>query len=277
MSRESPENIILFCDLVGSTDRMERLSGFIEKALSVRGVPIEFPAAVEQAIAEIGWSGMAELLSLQRHLQGSNDEPLRFRYAPSIVARCESELLGTSVPRFAIRAYLDRDGLSFVNARRLRLLAPNVALSSSSDRTSCVGDSLLQPPASLLGRFHILTAQLGRVYGEGMNVRGTPFVRQSPDAGGALCAQSVCFMAMALLHDELLLREETASRFVCAPAEVAIAAGSSADGSIVTDVMTRQALRGISIRRLARRWVGTRTPGAAVVVARVRRVRTVCD
>lgn len=185
----------------------------------------------DQAAREIG--SLADLEDLQRVLLGTNG-PMRFRYAQGVAARTETELFGMPMPRFAIRVYLDTTDLNWVNARRIRefqLRAPDrwaarrsedpdrqVRVDGKSiksisgegvkpprevieDKTSCIGDSVLQHPAKF-AEWMVLDAELGRAYGEGREIRGTPYIKHVELTGGGLCAQAVCFMATALRHDD---------------------------------------------------------------------------
>jgi len=155
--------------------------------------------------------------SISRKLKGE----IQFRVAPSLIARCEVELFGASMPRFAFRAYLG--SRSFVNARRVRTFCylatswgqPPAGYQRMVDvsatkkgphltiqRSSCIGDSLLEPPISLKGEgYHVMTTDLGRAYGAHDTIEGTPFVNHIR-LGGGLCAQAVCFMATALHQHE---------------------------------------------------------------------------
>jgi len=166
------------------------------------------------------------------------DEVLRFnplkllRYAPSIISRNEAELFGLAMPRFALRAYLEKDNenLGFVNVRRLATFAsqaPRWARRISSTRyqieglkrvifrrgtaaslmrkNCCIADALLKPPARFK-EWTMLKADLARAYGEvhgnDEDWQGTPYIRHIALSGGGLCAQATCFMATALLHRE---------------------------------------------------------------------------
>src|SRR4051812_29793986 len=77
-----------------------------------------FELSIDEVEAQVGDLGSLRLL--QKRLYG--DAPLRFRYAQSVITRTEAEVLGMSSPRFAIRAYLDPAGRSFVNLRRIKEL-----------------------------------------------------------------------------------------------------------------------------------------------------------
>lgn len=189
------------------------------------------PSDVRRAL---GGYGLKELSHLQSCVHGEAKEGLKFRYAPSIIARSEVELFGLSMPRFAARAYLNGDTSSFVNARRLKLFveqAPEFAkrklkpreqgaikeASELSHRSpeylsparaaegiSRIGDCYLARPHNCEG-FEILQVQLAQAYGEAVKTRdrfpGTPFMRAVDMAGGGLCAQACCFMATVLLHE----------------------------------------------------------------------------
>ncbi len=184
----------------------------------------------DYARSQIGTNEVARLGALRRWLYPDAAGELSFRTAPSLVARSEVELFGISMPRFALRAYLtDR---SFVNVRRIetfcRLAAswgeppPSRCDYVDSSRMkrlspaqiirpgSCIGDSLLVPPDWLKG-YHVLVTELGRAYGEHLEVEGTPFVSHVR-LGGGMCAQGVCYMATAL--------HQHTTRCICGVAEI---------------------------------------------------------
>src|SRR4051812_25601223 len=189
-----------------------------------------FEIAESVAKEGVGDEGFEKLLKLQDRLyrlpDGSNS-PLTLRIAPSIMARSEAELFGISMPRFAVRAYLEPSRKSFINLRRMKEFARRAAhrgwmpIGASglkygeevfvdvahperpSDmmlRNDCIGDSVLVPPEDILEDFFVITAELGLAYGEGQEIWATPFVRPIRCPGGGLCAQACCFMANALLH-----------------------------------------------------------------------------
>jgi len=186
--------------------------------------------SMDEIMQALGEKGLADIEELQGFLQKTFQWPMcslrqlrNFRYAPSIISRGEAEIFNVTLPRFALRVYLDHNQKSFVNARRIGVLCDQ-ARRWSSKRTNlteegvrqarrklfkgspawvlrkhtCVADSLLDP--SSISGYHVLQAQLGEVYGEGQEILGTPYLRHIPLTGG-LCAQAVCFMATALLHD----------------------------------------------------------------------------
>ena len=162
-------------------------------------------------------------------------DKIRFRTAPSLIARSECELFAVSAPRFAARARF-RDG-SFANLRRTNFLLEtvehwetmeNVGATSSAgastiaydthrakstsprtllDQTSrrCLADSYFRPPARLLKKFHVITTELNRAYGENMyasppEFHGVPFM-QPIKLGGGVCAPAVAYMATALMPE----------------------------------------------------------------------------
>jgi hypothetical protein len=168
---------------------------------------------------EIGTKEFLRLQSLSLWLYPEGDGQISFRISPSLVARCEVGLFDISMPRFAFRVYLNPTKSSFINARRIETFArlvntwglpPNHTIdkpesTSPKDiikRSSCIGDSFLEPPKSLAeeGKYHVITTELGKAYGEGEKIEGTPFVNHMRLSGGA-CAQAVCFMATALWHN----------------------------------------------------------------------------
>ncbi len=186
--------------------------------------------------SQVGDRGYRELTQLADWLLTTDDDETRevdlaCRYAPSIITRNEAQVFGLSEPRFAIRLYLENGaGASLVNLRRIeRMRAANPrwgrrirwlktharepiqALPTPKDRprellrkASRIADCLLQPPRRLeREKWVVLQADLGREYGETNRegeMLGTPYVKHIPLAGGGLCAQAVCFMATALLH-----------------------------------------------------------------------------
>jgi hypothetical protein len=174
----------------------------------------------DRAKQEIGDKEVERLTLLRQWLYPHMTGRLEFRAAPSLIARSETELFGISMPRFAFRAYLSPR--SFVNARRISTfgeLATSwgrppvdyypffdhcVATKSPAEtisQSSCIGDSLLEPPTWLDQRkYHVLTTELGLAYGEHGEIHGTPFVNHVR-LGGGWCAQAVCLMATALCQE----------------------------------------------------------------------------
>lgn len=174
--------------------------------------------------AEVGAVHISFLLRLiEEHLSSHHDTAklVQYRMAPSLIARSECELLSVSAPRFAVRASLP-DG-SFLNLRRLNFLfrtcakvsvlgTKNLSVASALKQNhdwpgTAICDSVLVPPYHRYpkSKWHILTAKLGRRYGEVpdndcADIEGTPFLRQMT-LGGGMCAQSACFMANALMID----------------------------------------------------------------------------
>ncbi|HEV8607928.1 MAG TPA: hypothetical protein VGQ99_21515 [Tepidisphaeraceae bacterium] len=193
-----------------------------------------FSIPLEKAINEVGEKRLKrDLEGLRNHLIDAKDQcpnnSFEFRYAPSIVARTEAELFGLSMPRFAVRAYLDRRRSQFVNLRRIdtfcmmkprwgtprggegwvkALRAPIEFDPDAEDfwaimrEASCIGDCVVRPVSHVQASYDFLEAKLGAAYGENPRVSGTPFVRHIRCSGGGLCAQAVCFMAMALRHED---------------------------------------------------------------------------
>lgn len=178
------------------------------------------------AIKDIGEFGKIRQLNL--FLFGKKDPSWKFRLAPSIITRSEAELLGLSVPRFAVRVYL-QDGKSFVNARRLRIfrkyvrgwerrieeideesrngeieeIQPCCEPAEMLQDQSPIADCLLHVPEHLKN-YHVLSAKLGAPYGEtpssARNFAATPYM-MNISLGGGICAQAVCFMASVILHE----------------------------------------------------------------------------
>src|SRR5688572_29388980 len=80
----------------------------------------------DELTSEIGARGFREISNILWRLTGQRDwtrTAYIARYAPSIIARGEAEMLGVSMPRFAFRVYLNEQRTSFVNVRRLGTLA----------------------------------------------------------------------------------------------------------------------------------------------------------
>jgi hypothetical protein len=161
------------------------------------------------------------------------------RVAQSVIIRSEGILFGISIPRFAIRVYLNDGG--FINCRRLKTFIENVhydgviewgnryspgaiadsqrnpdlegsqnehrSLAEILKSQSCIGDSLLREPDRLkpygFQYVDISAARLFDAYGEPKPSRKgkSSFTPyiKSVDLGGGLCAQAVCFMATAAL------------------------------------------------------------------------------
>ncbi|HYE18571.1 MAG TPA: hypothetical protein VEA69_09010 [Tepidisphaeraceae bacterium] len=194
----------------------------------------DFFADATDPLNEIGQTGLDEIEQLRDHLIGLGfvsadpNQDIRFRFAPSIVTRSEAELLGLSMPRFALRAYFGGTCRSFANIRRLETMAKQVTrwgkrrnagpdwlpapefkhvrdpdkvkdLHAVIRNSKCIADCVLAPPAALSDEYHVLQVELGMAYGESAPVRGTPFMNHVSLSG--LCAQAVSLMAGALLHD----------------------------------------------------------------------------
>jgi hypothetical protein len=152
----------------------------------------------------------------------------KYRLAPSIVARSEAGLFSLSTPRFACRVYLDDKGAFFVNVRRIMALCqgakwgkrevpterretrfkedpqppsmPSVVFSESP----CIGDCFLPVNQDWYRGYHVIQAELGRLYGEVPDPQhpasGIPYVMHMK-LGGGWCAQATCFMAAMLMHE----------------------------------------------------------------------------
>lgn len=193
----------------------------------VKGVD-EFGVSDRKFRRAVGEKGLHQLERLRDWVfrdQGCPSEEWACRYAPSIIARSEAELFGVSVPRFAIRVYLDKERRNFVNARRIGEFAASVSgwgtrqaqrehhldavrvkwltrLASHPARTirknTCVGDCLLRFQER--DGWDVLETELGVAYGEGTPIVATPYVRHISLPGGGLCAQACAFMATSLLH-----------------------------------------------------------------------------
>jgi hypothetical protein len=187
------------------------------------GCQAAYQVSCEDVCSQMGERAVMDLQALRNWLAGETcAERIQFRYAPSIVVRGEAELFGISSPRFALRGYLPPHG--FVNARRLRSFAdsasaayrkssrvPHLPRKMASKKIDwnelakeivesavCVADSLLHLPQRLHKKgYHALRCELGRAYGEGRRIWGTPFLQHTP-LGGGLCAQAACFMVIAL-------------------------------------------------------------------------------
>jgi hypothetical protein len=147
--------------------------------------------------SEIGGEALATVRDTLEWLysfsfQSIND--LDSRLAPSMVARAESEYLGISSPRFAVRVKFENDNSSgFLNVRRLRELNRSITSRYKIDRlprplTGAIADSVLPVPKRLVdGRFFCLTSELGQLYEEDAG-SGVPYVAQMDWLGGGVCA-----------------------------------------------------------------------------------------
>ncbi len=188
----------------------------------------------EEALGELGEYGMLQIAALADWLEsGQAETPWRdrlarlaksweARIAPSIVARGMADFLGVSYPRFGMRVYLP--GGSFVNAIRVGSLCNEVRKWGERDpelpedkrvglepdevtetpamrfrKGECVGDCVLTVPERLRSEFKTIARDFGRAYGEGKSIEGIPYAKTTRLSG--MCAQAVCFMATALLHD----------------------------------------------------------------------------
>lgn len=190
-------------------------------------------------LSQVGDHGYREVVQLAEWLlttdtDAAQDLELKCRYATSVVTKSEAEIFGLSDPRLAIRLYLENgSGTSMLNLRRIdRMRAANPrwgrrlrwlktysreeikALPTPKEKprellktASRIGDCLLKAPTRITSSgasWVILQADLGREYGESSEEGafvGTPYLRHIPLAGGGLCAQAVCYMATALLHE----------------------------------------------------------------------------
>jgi hypothetical protein len=190
-------------------------------------------ASIHKALGNSASSAEKQIRRLYEIVHGIEDrrssewETPRSRFAPSLMVRSESEIFALSGPRFALRVYLDDHLGSFVNVRRVddvtsRLRnTPFVTLAAhhiGEDYTPMIGggkisdairgsaasavhiaDGLLVPPQKLNSEYFILTVDLGREYGEGRAIVGTPFALPLSGIGGGKCAQGAIFMTSALL------------------------------------------------------------------------------
>ncbi len=184
----------------------------------------------EQALDTVGPSVLKEVQQLKEEFE-DHDTGWKARYAPSIVTRSEAEVFGMSVPRFAVRVYIDPKMRYFANLRRLKTFcdfSPSLTVrrfipdhlqrrdlierpdfretSNPSEillNQSCIADAFLPIPQSLQ-HFSIIKTQLAAAYGETFDVAdkysGSVYLKHIALAGGGLCAQAVCFMAAAHLH-----------------------------------------------------------------------------
>ena len=181
--------------------------------------------------AQIGNAAATDVLALGAWLYGNQPqdyEPQTYRYAPSVIVRSEAELFALSAPRFAVRAGF-KDG-SFINLRRFEQLIPKILAAQpglanakieevlSDPLGASWGDALLKLPDKLDGDYFALTCRLGRAYGEGPDVCGTPFVRHIKLCGG-MCSQATCFMVLALY--------ESIVRAIRGIAEITVRTGDS--------------------------------------------------
>ena len=185
---------------------------------------------------EVGAFGIQCIEDLQKWLLSDNGDDTvaletlgkegYFSIAPSIITRCEAELFNISMPRFALRVYLDKKRSCFVNVRRISSFSEQARFwgTRSSDistldpqitvdidlgkqipptnilrSNSCIGDCVLTAPDRFRD-YHILQTNLGKLYGHKEDITGTPYLKHICLSGGGLCAQAVCFIASTLLH-----------------------------------------------------------------------------
>ena len=189
----------------------------------------------QEAIAELGEYGLGQIAELAEWLKsGRAQTPWRTgvsrlekswnaRIAPSIIARGMADLLGVSTPRFGMRVYLPHG--SFVNALRIGSLCNEVRKWAERDKElppekrvdrepnlpketpatlfrkgECIGDCVLAVPERLREEFQTIARDFGRSYGEGRELVGTPYAKTARLSG--MCAQAVCFMVTAHLHED---------------------------------------------------------------------------
>lgn len=184
-------------------------------------------------IGEIGLYHLNKLNKFLWALSGENSKPaptsFSARTATSIITRGEAFMLGTPCPRFAIRAYYklpSGDCGGFIHVRRIGRLLDEI---SHSDRIynatkrsvlekitglsrwhkqllggSCIADSLIKVPLKYNSNgWHVLTAPppVVKAYGEEEEPGYVPYFQHLAIAGGGMCAQACCFMAMLLSYD----------------------------------------------------------------------------
>ena len=199
------------------------------------------PVPDGEVIPEVGQIGTEEIAEIRNRILGppATGWLWRSRLAPSIITRGEAELLGLNMPRFAVRVYLDDECTTFVNARRIPVLAKHARLEkhdtandliSDLENSSCIADSLL-PTAQFRPTYHIIEADGGAVYGERQSVRGLPYVKHM-DLGGGLCAQATCFSATVMLHQH--------ARVIYGVAEVTVVATKPKEGHLPLEGLTRK-------------------------------------
>ena len=179
---------------------------------------------------EIGQQGIYRIDDLRNWIldnSASIKEVNKFRIAPSIITRCEGEIFNLSMPRFAIRVYLNNQYRGFVNARRTstfwgqlrpwadrttplkdrntKLHIDTAKKGKAPDREMptipCTGDCILPVPDRIEDIYYVLKKKLGIIYGEPLDILGTPYIRHIDMAGGGLCAQAACFIATLLLNN----------------------------------------------------------------------------
>lgn len=198
------------------------------KGDSTEGPDVNRARTMKEVKEALGEKGICEMEELRDFICGrfnvlpaSLRDPSNFRYAQSIICRGEAEIFNVATPRYALRAYITQEPVSFVNARRLGVLCDQATSWARTtfphgghiekarrkwlkncpgwvlNKHTCVADSVLCIPG--MNRYHILTVELGEVNGEGEEIIGTPYIRHIPLAGG-MCAQAVCFIATSLLH-----------------------------------------------------------------------------
>lgn len=134
------------------------------------------------------------------------------RLAPSLVTRSESEYLGLSAPRFAIRQLLGSE-FGFLNLRRLadlqRAIQRRFGLTEpqayqKDKHFNLIADSFLRVPDRISQQhFFVLTAASAcAAYGEDLDNEAAfaPYVMQLDFLGGGVCAECVAMMAVQILH-----------------------------------------------------------------------------
>ena len=179
---------------------------------------------LREGTREVGGVGLNQIRRLCAHIGIPwTRKSWNARLAPSIISRSEAMLFGLSLPRFAIRLYLDKEKQNFLNLRRLGTFCdrarswgrrltpmgdPDLREYTLKDppawvlrEAKCIADSVLTCPLRLRQKqFHVVSSELGLSYGENHKIFGTPYLQHVRLAGGGLCAQAACFMATALLH-----------------------------------------------------------------------------
>src|SRR6185437_9043786 len=88
---------------------------------------IEFKLEPEHVEKELGSDQFTRQLDEIRNFLQFGKRDSVYRHAPSIIARSEAELFGTSLPRFAVRCHFDAKG-SFANLRRNAMFADSAQM-----------------------------------------------------------------------------------------------------------------------------------------------------
>lgn len=224
-----------------------------------------------EALKELGEEQEAgDLARLRRFYEIGTFDP-QARRCSSIITRGEAQIFTASIPRFAVRVYLENH-LGFVNCRRIATyleqtshngtvewggrrdpvpegMTRNHQLATPLEHRllrdivagdSCIADSLLAPPARLNGfdikYIPISSHHLPASYcecGQGVVAERSylPYLKTF-NLGGGMCSQAVAFMATAALAQY--------ARFVCGIPEITAWAHSAKCAELSLSGLTPQ-------------------------------------